>query len=230
MKMEGIAFDLEGTIVDLESFHHNAHIQTAKNFGIDISIDWSIAKLDHFVGGPDIAVAQDIADHFPNRFSILEFATMKEELFKKAIRNIDMKVREGFYPFFEKVVDAKLEVAIGTNTNLKFAIELVDSCGLAEHISDEWIVSINKNLEPKPAPDVYLATAAAMKVDPKSQLVFEDSIVGVRAATSAGSKVVALPTIQDADYEQQLFEAGASRVFRSWKELESLQDLNSLYE
>ena len=83
MKMEGIAFDLEGTIVDLESFHHNAHIQTAKNFGIDISIDWSIAKLDHFVGGPDIAVAQDIADHFPNRFSILEFATMKEELFKK---------------------------------------------------------------------------------------------------------------------------------------------------
>lgn len=44
----------------------------------------------------------------------------------------------------------------------------------------------------KPAPDVFLAAAAAEGVDPAACLVLEDSVPGVRAAMAAGMRVVGL--------------------------------------
>jgi HAD superfamily hydrolase (TIGR01509 family) len=45
----------------------------------------------------------------------------------------------------------------------------------------------------KPAPDVYLAVAAALGVPPTSCAAIEDSANGVRAAASAGMLVIAMP-------------------------------------
>lgn len=39
MLIRGIAFDLEGTVVDVESAHHNGHLSAAKEFGLVISLD-----------------------------------------------------------------------------------------------------------------------------------------------------------------------------------------------
>ena len=49
----------------------------------------------------------------------------------------------------------------------------------------------------KPAPDVFLAAAAAEGVPPADCLVIEDSLPGVRAAIAAGMQVVALDTEGD---------------------------------
>ncbi|SAK82776.1 HAD family hydrolase [Caballeronia ptereochthonis] len=43
---------------------------------------------------------------------------------------------------------------------------------------------------PKPAPDVYLAAARAMHIDPLRCLVVEDSVTGVTAARAAGMPVL----------------------------------------
>lgn len=45
----------------------------------------------------------------------------------------------------------------------------------------------------KPAPDVYLAAAAGLGVDPACCAAVEDSSNGVRSAAAAGMKVVAVP-------------------------------------
>jgi pseudouridine 5'-phosphatase len=47
--------------------------------------------------------------------------------------------------------------------------------------------------ELKPAPDIFLATAADLGAEPEDCLVFEDSLAGVEAALRAGMQVVALP-------------------------------------
>ena len=46
---------------------------------------------------------------------------------------------------------------------------------------------------PKPAPDIFLNTAAAMGVDPAHTLVFEDSLSGVRAGVAGGFITVMVP-------------------------------------
>lgn len=63
----------------------------------------------------------------------------------------------------------------------------------------------------KPAPDVYLAAAAALGVDPARCAVVEDTVTGVRAGVAAGATVVGFapgtPTHTPAD---ALLAAGAS--------------------
>ena len=62
----------------------------------------------------------------------------------------------------------------------------------------------------KPHPDVFLAAAEALKASPPQCLVFEDSLIGVRAAQAAGMKCFAVPSGNHAAIAEL-----ATRVFSS---------------
>ncbi len=66
----------------------------------------------------------------------------------------------------------------------------------------------------KPAPDVFLAAAGMLGVDPACCLVFEDSLVGAKAARSAGMACLVVPSIRP----EEGYEI-ASRCFPSLAEI-----------
>lgn len=57
--------------------------------------------------------------------------------------------------------------------------------------------SIDQVAQGKPAPDVYVAAAERLGVDPRRCLAVEDSRTGVQAAASAGLRVIAVPGEND---------------------------------
>ncbi len=67
---------------------------------------------------------------------------------------------------------------------------------------------------PKPAPDVFLHAAAAMKADPKNTIVVEDSVHGIEAARAAGMRVVGFTGASHTypGHADRLTEAGAETV------------------
>ncbi len=70
----------------------------------------------------------------------------------------------------------------------------------------------------KPAPDAFLAAAAALGVDARDCVAFEDSVAGVEAAAAAGCFVVAIP---DARLPAgAAAAAGAHVVLKSLEEFE----------
>lgn len=75
----------------------------------------------------------------------------------------------------------------------------------------------------KPAPDVYLAAADALGVDPAAAAVVEDSVAGVTAGVAAGATVFGFapggPTGTDA---AALVAAGAAQTFTAMRELPAL--------
>ena len=79
---------------------------------------------------------------------------------------------------------------------------------------------------PKPAPDVYLAAARAMNVDPANCLVVEDSVTGVTAAKAAGMPVLGFIGGGHATEGQigALKRAGAEIVFDDMAQLPALVD------
>lgn len=54
-------------------------------------------------------------------------------------------------------------------------------------------VGIDQVAQGKPAPDVYLAAAQRLGVDPACCVAIEDSPVGMQAASAAGMRVIAVP-------------------------------------
>ncbi|MDR5756148.1 HAD-IA family hydrolase [Caballeronia sp. LZ035] len=77
---------------------------------------------------------------------------------------------------------------------------------------------------PKPAPDVYLAAARAMRIDPLRCLVVEDSVTGVTAARAAGMPVLGFIGGGHATEGQigALQKAGAHVVFDDMTRLPAL--------
>lgn len=59
----------------------------------------------------------------------------------------------------------------------------------------------------KPAPDVYLAAAAALGVDPAACVAIEDSPTGARAARAAGAFVIGVPCPSHPATPEQLADA-----------------------
>ena len=58
------------------------------------------------------------------------------------------------------------------------------------------VVSSEEVTNGKPAPDVYLAAARELAVDPKDCASIEDSTNGIKAAVAAGMRTIAVPNRQ----------------------------------
>ncbi|HUJ66394.1 MAG TPA: HAD-IA family hydrolase, partial [Acidimicrobiales bacterium] len=66
----------------------------------------------------------------------------------------------------------------------------------AAHLADlfdariDGLVAVDKHLAGKPAPDMYLAGAAALSLQPDEAAVFEDALAGVEAGRAGGFALV----------------------------------------
>jgi beta-phosphoglucomutase-like phosphatase (HAD superfamily) len=70
----------------------------------------------------------------------------------------------------------------------------------------------------KPAPDLFLAAARALALEPQDCVVFEDAPAGITAAVAAGMRAVA---VKDPDVPAELYTAaGACQVVDSLTEVD----------
>ena len=105
----------------------------------------------------------------------------------------------------------------------RFKVELqLDKCGLMPYFKGR-IFSGHETPRSKPFPDVYLAAAAALSVDPRRCVVVEDSVTGVLAGVAAGAMVFGYsPPQAGHDSPDALRKAGAARVFTAMSGLPQL--------
>lgn len=216
-EFKGIAFDLEGTIINLESEHHHAHLLAAAEAGVFLSWQEAMKLIPNFIGGPDEKVAEQIAELANDTFPAQDILKMKKRYFNDLLGlHKGIRPREGFPEILEWIEDNEMRFAFGTVTEREVAIYLLKRAGLLRELNETLIVAREDVNNPKPAPDVYFETARRLGIEPRNQLVFEDSIIGLMAAKSAGSNVYAIPSIKLKSYVEDLKEAGAEKVFLSW--------------
>ena len=105
----------------------------------------------------------------------------------------------------------------------RFKVELqLQKCGLMRYFKG-LIFSGHEMPRSKPAPDVYLAAAAALGIPPVRCAVVEDTVTGVAAGVAAGATVFGYsPPEAGHDAPEALRAAGASRIFVTMFELPDL--------
>jgi len=220
-----VSFDLEGTIVDLEVFHHKAHLRAAKDQGVHLSLESAIETIPHFIGGPDEVIADEIASvsHLPINPAKYLFA--KRAYFKGFLENLqNIAPRPGFIQFLSRLQAQDVVIAIGTVSSREFANELLDRSGLRNQFPGLALIAREDVANPKPSADVYVKTAQICGCSCREQLVFEDSPGGVCAARASGSQVIGVPAVHSEVLFKRLISEGAEVVYPSWdaQELQSL--------
>jgi beta-phosphoglucomutase family hydrolase len=139
-----------------------------------------------FLASRSISLPEGSAGDPPTALTVHGLGNRKNDLVLDLIRRHGVDVYEGSVRFVESVRDAGLRRAVVSAS--KNCQAVLAAAGI-EHLFEvrvDGIVAAEASLRGKPAPDTFLAAAAALGVPPAQCAVFEDAIAGVEAGR-AGS-------------------------------------------
>jgi len=213
-----VLFDCDGVLVDSEPITNRVLAEMLGELGWPLTTDESMRI---FTG----KAVKDEADLIESKtgFRITPewlhgFRERRNEALERdltAIPNAPAAVRA----LFEQL-DGRIACASGAD---RFKVELqLEKVGILECFAGR-VFSGHEMPRSKPAPDVYLAAAAALGVDPKRCAVVEDTVTGAMAGVAAGATVFGYSTGESGHSGPgALRAAGAVAVFSDMTELLAL--------
>ncbi|WP_169250841.1 HAD family phosphatase [Brevibacterium sp. 'Marine'] len=217
-KYSAILFDCDGVLVDSETITNGVLHQMLQELGWQLSADECIAR---FVGKMLRDEADVIEEHTGFRIDeewMTEFRRRRNAQLEASLQAIP-----GVVDAVERVAEiyqGRIACASGADRP-KIELQL-RKIGLFDAFEGR-IFSGMEQPNSKPAPDVYLAAAASLGIDPAEAAVIEDSPTGVIAGAAAGSHVLGFcpdsPVHQSAD---TLLAAGAAETFSAMGQLPGL--------
>jgi HAD superfamily hydrolase (TIGR01509 family) len=178
-------FDCDGTIVDSMPLHYIAWKTTLAEYGCPFPEDLFYA----WGGKPVDEIISTLNGMHGLNMPVEEVGIRKEGMYfdmlpqltaiKEVVEHID--AQHGRIPF-----------AVVSGGRRNSVIRSLTTVGLLDRF--QTIVGAEDYVNSKPAPDAFLLAAERLGVAPASCLVFEDTSLGIQAATAAGMAAVLVPS------------------------------------
>lgn len=180
--IDGLLFDLDGTLVDSMWIWKEIDREYLSRFGLELPSDLS-SQID----GKGFTEA---AHYFKNRFGLADDVetikkTWNELAWKKYTSQVPMK--PGAIEFLQYAQEKGYKLGIATSNSIELVKRIAEVHGLHDYFT---VIKTACDVERgKPFPDIYLRVASELQVKPERCLVFEDIIPGIQAGKAAGMKV-----------------------------------------
>lgn len=218
MKFDAVLFDCDGVLVDSEPITNGVLRDMLEELG------WKLGSAEcmaMFVGKAVKDEAANIEAHTGKPVTeewMLEFRARRNEALVESLLAVHGAVEA--VSQIHTLYQGRIACASGAD---RFKVELqLEKCGLMPFFEGK-IFSGHELPRSKPFPDVYLAAAASLGVDPKRCAVIEDTITGVTAGVAAGCTVFGYsPPELGHDAPRALRAAGAVHVFIAMADLPAL--------
>jgi HAD superfamily hydrolase (TIGR01509 family) len=132
---------------------------------------------------------------------------MREELYELALEEVGAGVEPmpGAVELLAALAQAGVPVGLVSNSRRGFVERGLRAGGLEDAFA--VVVSSDDVARPKPAPDAYLAAAAARGAAPEDCAVLEDSPTGLAAARAAGALTIGIPSLPGVVLEADVIAA-----------------------
>ena len=202
---DAVFFDMDGLMVDSEPEWLQSEIDVTAPFGYTWLEEDQIACL----GGPLSRVGQYMFDKCGQQNS--------PEFFTQSLIDTQAAKMRGSTPTMPGAVELVRELqSHGVKTALVSASPrnivdaVLDNLG---HDLFPFSISSDDVVNTKPHPDGYLKAAAISQSEINNCLIFEDSLTGMKAATSSGAFLIAVPHLVTIE------ESARVRVIKSLAQL-----------
>lgn len=188
MSYEAVLFDMDGVIVNSEPLHVAAFQATLKRYGHDLSDE---QYKQHFAGRTDEAGFRQYFDFIGET---VELPVIMDE---KAKVYLDLAADQlvpypGVIEFIRELAAQKVPLALVTGSLRAEAEVTLKAFGITNLF--EAIVAAEDISQSKPNPEGYLKGAKALGIPPADCIVIEDAPSGVKAASAAGMRCLAVTT------------------------------------
>jgi HAD superfamily hydrolase (TIGR01509 family) len=183
--IEGVIFDLDGVLIDSERVWDRARRGTVERAGGR----WSEQASTDMLGMSAPEWSAYLRDTLAVPLDAQEINRRVLAALTEQLRR-ELPLLPGASAAVHRLAQ-RWPLGLASSSN-RVVIDLVlKKSGLARSFAAT--VSSEEVEHGKPAPDVYLAAAEALGVDPSRSVAIEDSANGIRSADAAGMTVVAVP-------------------------------------
>jgi HAD superfamily hydrolase (TIGR01509 family) len=214
-KFDAVLFDCDGVLVDSEPITNGVLRDMLEEIGWVLTPQ---ACMRIFVGKAIKDEAALIEAHTGRPLADAWIATFRERRNAALVERVQ-PIRHAVEAVarIHALVEGRTAVCSGAD---RFKVELqLEKCGLMPYFRGR-VFSGHEMPRSKPAPDVYLAAAAALGVDPRRCLVIEDTVTGATAGVAAGATTWGYsPPEAGHDPADALRRAGAARIFTDMAQL-----------
>jgi HAD superfamily hydrolase (TIGR01509 family) len=216
--MHALIFDLDGTLVDTVYGHVLAWQRALGEAGIDVDGH----RLHRHVGSSGKLIVRFAQREFGGHLSAEQTETVHRrhsELFRQFVPK--PRPLPGAVEVFPLLQEAKVPYAIATASYRPVINASLDAIGVK---SDAVVVEGKGELQGKPEPDLFLASRKSLGVEAGDCIVVGDAVWDQVAAHRAG--MLSVGVLTGGYGEEELYHAGAFRVYRSIADL--LRNLDEL--
>lgn len=206
-----IIFDCDGVLVDSEPLSNGTFVKMLNEVGYPATYEEGVER---FVGKPIGSCIQEVelvlGHKLPSTFEST-FRELTTELFKRELKPVT-----GIYEVLKNLPYEYCVASSGPHEKIRLTLGVTNLYQLFEG----KIFSASDVKRGKPFPDLFLHAASTMGYDPTDCIVVEDAVPGIKAALSAGMRVLGYA---ERDLTNRLAEAGAI----TFTKMDELSDLLS---
>ena len=183
--IKAVIFDLDGSLVDSMWIWRDIDIEYLGRFDIELP-----KELQTEIEGKSFS---ETAVYFKERFDIPDsLEQMKEDWNRMAWDKYmnEVMLKPGADVFLHHCLDKGIKLGIATSNSRQLVEAVANARGFGKDF--DCIMTACEVEKGKPSPDIYLAVADKLGVEPEECLVFEDITPGIMAGKNAGMRVCAV--------------------------------------
>lgn len=200
-----VLFDMDGLLLDTEATLKRIWQREAALLGYDLSDD----LYAHLVGVPNVLCEEKLRQWFKD-FPLDEFRANWKSVREEERRSVGVPPKAGALELVSWIEGQGVPMALATSSRREAVERNREFCPQLFRFAS--IMTVEEVERPKPDPDIYLRTCAALGVDPAACVIFEDSNPGMRAAIASGARAIMIPDLVTPAADVR---TGAARIFPS---------------
>lgn len=198
--VRAVIFDFDGTLVDSEPNYYVSDRAMMLSYGIDLTEELK----REFIGVGALQMMRVLRQRFALDVDENEMVRIKDQFYlRQAVGNT--VVFPQMWCLVKALHGAGIRLAVASGSTLQVLETLMRETGLWPYF--DVVVSASEVSRSKPFPDIFLEAASRLGVEPANAAVFEDAVLGVRAALAAGMRTCAIPGFPEDDLAPDYLEA-----------------------
>jgi HAD superfamily hydrolase (TIGR01509 family) len=191
--IQGVLFDMDGVLVDSESFICKAAIKMFDELGLEVQPE----DFQPFVGMGENRYIGGVAEHYGINVDIEKVKARTYEIYRNIVKG-KLSPLPGAHEFLSKCRNKGLKLALATSADtIKMDVNLKE-IGLSRESFHSIVTGLDVNRK-KPFPDIYLKAAENLGLKSVDCLVVEDAVSGIKSGKAAGCRCLAVTSSFDSE-------------------------------